>query len=288
MSKTTISDSRIRVNLSENFISFIKDHSEHIVEIPSNLSVVLRENGCALPAKVEILETEVFKHPKIDLKLLADINEQPRKTRLEDDEMKTAKQLDSTQAKSDAKHTTGTGLTLTDLQWLNLFLAGLRKNDKTKIYLHQLLEGCQIKLPENEIIERNPELEARCEKLRQQQQNQEYMKMTKNVDAALKNYPEDTIAYQMKTLNKQIIAVFQFVLSVVAGFAFGFLGLEWIIGGLDFGLRLLLGIMIALVIALAEIYFLAKKLNEYDDVTATANTYQHKFSPSKSKKPHSD
>lgn len=34
------------------------------------------------------------------------------------------------------------------------------------------------------------------------------------------------------------------------------------VGNLDFGVRLLLGVMCALVIALAEIYFLAKKLNE--------------------------
>lgn len=45
---------------------------------------------------------------------------------------------------------------------------------------------------------------------------------------------------------------------------FGFLGVELMIGNLDFGFRLLLGVICALVIALAEIYFLAKKLNEED------------------------
>lgn len=66
----------------------------------------------------------------------------------------------------------------------------------------------------------------------------------------------------MKQINRQLIAVAQFVFSVIAGFMFGFLGVELIIGNLDFGFRLLLGIICALVIALAEIYFLAKKLNE--------------------------
>ena len=71
----------------------------------------------------------------------------------------------------------------------------------------------------------------------------------------------------VKLINKQLIAVAQFVFSVIAGFAFGFIGVELIIGNLDFGFRLLLGIICALVIALAEIYFLAKKLSEdYDDV----------------------
>lgn len=66
----------------------------------------------------------------------------------------------------------------------------------------------------------------------------------------------------MKQINRQLIAVAQFVFSVIAGFMFGFLGVELIIGSLDFGFRLLLGIICALIIALAEIYFLAKKLNE--------------------------
>lgn len=63
-------------------------------------------------------------------------------------------------------------------------------------------------------------------------------------------------------MNRQLIAVAQFIFSVAAGFAFGFIGIELIVGNLDFGFRLLLGIIIALIIALAEIYFLAKRLNE--------------------------
>lgn len=77
-------------------------------------------------------------------------------------------------------------------------------------------------------------------------------------------------------MNRQLIAVAQFVFSVLAGFAFGFIGIELIIGDLDFGFRLLLGIIIALVIALAEIYFLAKRLSEEsvdkDDLIRTMKT----------------
>lgn len=70
----------------------------------------------------------------------------------------------------------------------------------------------------------------------------------------------------MKQINRHLIAVLQFIFSVAAGFAFGFIGLELIVGNLDFGFRLLMGIMFSLIIALAEIYFLAKKLNEEYDV----------------------
>lgn len=66
-------------------------------------------------------------------------------------------------------------------------------------------------------------------------------------------------------MNKQLIAVLQFVVSVAAGFAFGFIGIELLVGNLDFGFRLLLGIICSLIIALAEIYFLAKQLSEESD-----------------------
>lgn len=71
-----------------------------------------------------------------------------------------------------------------------------------------------------------------------------------------------TFLFVVKQINRQLIAVLQFIVSVAAGFAFGFTGVELMVGNLDFGFRLLLGIICALIIALAEIYFLAKKLNE--------------------------
>lgn len=75
----------------------------------------------------------------------------------------------------------------------------------------------------------------------------------------------------MKLINKQLIGVVQLIFSVAAGFAFGFIGVELIVGNLDFGFRLLLGIICALIIALAEIYFLAKQLNENYDFELKQN-----------------
>ncbi|XP_070502791.1 transmembrane protein 199 [Chironomus tepperi] len=130
-------------------------------------------------------------------------------------------------------------------------------------YLCDVLDKIEVKLPENEIVERNPELEERVQRLKAQQSNLEYNHMTKNVDSRRKaNEPTESISYQLKQINRQLIAVAQFIFSVISGFAFGFMGIELIVGELDFGFRLLLGIICALVIALAEIYFLAKKLIE--------------------------
>lgn len=157
-------------------------------------------------------------------------------------------------------------LTLNDLQWLQQTMVRLRKQNKDLPYFHDVLRNCRILLPANEIMQRNPELEARCQKLRREQEAKEYEAITRNVDNMRTFMPQETIAYQTKQINRQLIAVAQFLFSVLAGFAFGFIGVELIVGQLDFGFRLLLGIMTALIIALAEIYFLAKKLNEDYDV----------------------
>jgi len=160
-------------------------------------------------------------------------------------------------------------LKIEDLKWLNKYLKEHRKTATEKIYLHELLDDSDVILPTPKETPRNPELEARIQKLMAQQNARDYEAMTKSIDSVRKFLPEDSISYQMKQINKQLIAVAQFVFSVIAGFAFGFIGVELIIGDLDFGFRLLLGIICALIIALAEIYFLALKLNDNGfDVTA--------------------
>lgn len=153
-------------------------------------------------------------------------------------------------------------LTVKDVRWLKEFLDQYRERTEEKIYLHELLEDSELELPMPKVTPRNPELDARVQKLIAQQNARQYRAMTKDVDSVRKGLPEDTIAYQLKQINRQLIAIAQFIFSVLAGFAFGFIGIELIVGNLDFGFRLLLGIMCALVIALAEIYFLAIKLNE--------------------------
>lgn len=76
---------------------------------------------------------------------------------------------------------------------------------------------------------------------------------------------------------------------MAAGFAFGFIGIELLVGNLDFGFRLLLGIICSLVIALAEIYFLAKKLNEeLDEMVQTKKNVAPSGSKSEHVKEHND
>ncbi|XP_057329433.1 transmembrane protein 199 [Microplitis mediator] len=165
-------------------------------------------------------------------------------------------------------------LKVDDIKWLNNYLIEYRKKSDSKVYLHELLDGTNIDLPQPKVTPRNPVLEARIKKLTAQQNNRDYEAMTKEVDPIKKRHPEDTIAFQMKEINRQLIAILQFVTTVIAAFAFGFIGIELIVGNLDFGFRLLLGIICGLIVALADIYFLAKKLNEdYVEVTKPMPIY---------------
>uniref|UniRef100_A0A0C9RYI2 TMEM199_0 protein n=1 Tax=Fopius arisanus TaxID=64838 RepID=A0A0C9RYI2_9HYME len=89
-------------------------------------------------------------------------------------------------------------LKIKDIKWLNEFLIEYRKKTDTKVYIHELLEGADVILPEPKVTPRNPVLEARIQKLTAQQSAREYEAMTKGVDPIRKYYPEDTISYQSK------------------------------------------------------------------------------------------
>ncbi|KAH9631489.1 hypothetical protein HF086_004650 [Spodoptera exigua] len=210
----------------------------------------------------------------------SNVDEEPKKDdNVEKDEKSTiseqtdskGKVLDKSKLNNENKKEEKLYLLTTDIDWLYTYLQKQRKakGDKNVPYLHVLLEGSSIETPENQVLPRDPVLEARCVKLRAQQEAREYRKMTKSVDNVRMKFPEDSISYQLKQMNRQLIAIGQFIISIFAGFLFGFRGVEWLVGNLDFGFRLLLGVMCALVIALAEIYFLAKKLNEELNVPET-------------------
>jgi hypothetical protein len=56
----------------------------------------------------------------------------------------------------------------------------------------------EVVLPQPVELPRNPELEARVQKLKLEQSNREYEAMTKNVDSIRVHHPEDTIGYHCK------------------------------------------------------------------------------------------
>lgn len=65
-------------------------------------------------------------------------------------------------------------------------------------FLCDIIDGAELQLPENEIVERNPVLEKRIQRLKQQQEQRVYESMTKNVDSTRRYQPEETISFQSK------------------------------------------------------------------------------------------
>ncbi|KAH8288921.1 hypothetical protein KR054_012079 [Drosophila jambulina] len=288
MLRSTIVDTRVRLVPSEKVLSFLDAHKENFEQVPENVARLMKLKGYKLPAGTKIIKDREVpsQRPKINQaqlkKLTADIPDQPEE--ISDAKKPVSAQEDEEdKAEDEPRPEIKDVLYLSDLHWLTVVLNDLRREERSELFLHDLIESCELVLPENEMKPRNPELEARCQRLREEQQNREYHKMTKNVDAGLKNFPEDTISYQIKSINKQIIAVAQFIFSVAAGFTFGFFGVNLMVGPLPFGFRILLGVIVALIIALAEMYFLAKKLHEYDEVLDAPKRKPHPATPVKRK-----
>jgi len=147
-------------------------------------------------------------------------------------------------------------ITIDEIKWI-------QKNQKGPVLrVYQILQKAELILPEPQVTMRNPALEARVQRLKAEAAEKEYQSITKNVDASRMRSPDESIACQVKDINRQLIGVLQLLISVAAGFLFGFLGIQLIIGQLDLQFRILNGIACAIIIAVAELYFLTKKLND--------------------------
>ncbi|XP_063616890.1 uncharacterized protein LOC134790063 [Cydia splendana] len=297
--KSSLTDPSLKIYPSGKLIKFLQTIKSNY-EIPENILKFIKSQPNKGKDKVKLKNIEQAYHlcesdvsklekikgevKKLDLKVpekkVIDENDKnvgnvPKKVLKENSSGDKKRQLesDSTEIEKESqdneKERDGPFLKTSDLDWLYVYLNTVRSTETDTPYLHELMEGVHIEMPENSVIKRNPVLEQRCVKLRAQQEARDYRKMTKGVDNVRIRFPDDSIAFQLKQMNRQLIAIGQFIISIFAGFLFGFRGIEWMVGNLDFGFRLLLGVMCALVIALAEIYFLAKKLNEELNVPET-------------------
>ena len=70
----------------------------------------------------------------------------------------------------------------------------------------------------------------------------------------------------MEELNRYLLLIFQFVVSMVSAFAFGYLAPYYFYGTIDIGKRLLYGIICGFVVGLADLYFVVRHLLEAEGV----------------------
>lgn len=226
MSKGSIKNPLIAIQPAKKLIDFIKTLHDSSIALPENLLHVYQ--SFTADKKARKIDSQPVAHPQLtadEQELLQKMSTDKSTANLDDFLKNLAfngienddQGGDSTSdLEADAKEKTHNSknqsrrdrankkekdrskltLNLNDLRWINQFLSEQREIDGNAGYLHELLEGSKLVLPQNEIVERNPELEARCVRLRREQDERSYKTMTKNVDCSRTHAPDDTISYQ--------------------------------------------------------------------------------------------
>uniref|UniRef100_A0A2K6QT26 Transmembrane protein 199 n=1 Tax=Rhinopithecus roxellana TaxID=61622 RepID=A0A2K6QT26_RHIRO len=136
----------------------------------------------------------------------------------------------------------------------------LRERD-SKLYLHELLEGSEIYLPEVVKPPRNPELVARLEKIKIQLANEEYKRITRNVTLHGLGSPSEFPLWllpKVRSLKALVITIFNFIVTVVAAFVCTYLGSQYVFT--EMASRVLAALIVASVVGLAELYVMVRAM----------------------------
>lgn len=127
-------------------------------------------------------------------------------------------------------------------------------------YLHELLEDSSLHLPEFVKPPRNPELVARLEKIKAKLANEEYNRITRNVNAQELNRSGvlADIGLQVRSAKAVVVTVFNFLVTVVAAFACSYMGSQYLF--VDTSARVISAVIAASVVGLAELYVLVRTM----------------------------
>ncbi|XP_029194725.1 transmembrane protein 199-like isoform X1 [Acropora millepora] len=126
----------------------------------------------------------------------------------------------------------------------------------SKLYLHELLTGSEIYVEPLRLPEKSPELIARLNKLKAEQEQAEYNRMITNVDRKWNQSDGMHLGQEIRSGRKQLASIVNFLLSVVATFAFGYVASQYAFP--SEAVRVLIGLSMAFAVAIAELYFMAR------------------------------
>ncbi|XP_051891368.1 transmembrane protein 199 isoform X2 [Pristis pectinata] len=127
------------------------------------------------------------------------------------------------------------------------------------VYLHELLEGAEIFTPEVKLPERNPELVARLEKIKAKLANEEYRRITKNVNCQINRYGTlGDMGRQVRSAKALVVTIFNFMVTVGAAFACAYLGSQYFFT--EPAACVLCALIVASVVGLAELYVLVRTM----------------------------
>ncbi|NWV00783.1 TM199 protein, partial [Upupa epops] len=129
---------------------------------------------------------------------------------------------------------------------------------ESPLYLHQLLEGCEIYLPEVPVPPRNPELVARLERIKARLANEEYRRMTRNITGQETKGTLAEFGREVHSVKAVVITIFNFFVTVAAAFACTYLGSQYIFA--ETAARVLLAVIVASVVGLAELYVMVRTI----------------------------
>ncbi|XP_064391603.1 uncharacterized protein LOC135339434 [Halichondria panicea] len=140
------------------------------------------------------------------------------------------------------------------------------KQSGCREYLHEVLMGSVVCLPEYHPPARSRKLEDRLKILQAQAQEKEYRQMVKNVDT--QGSRNDVLAFglEMSSLNRQLWTVINFVLTVVCSFVFGYFAAYF--ADMSTTTCVFVGLLIGGVVFLADLYFLLRS-------PGVSEPYQH-------------
>ncbi|XP_050921484.1 transmembrane protein 199 [Lates calcarifer] len=127
-------------------------------------------------------------------------------------------------------------------------------------YLHELLEDSSLHLPEVVKPPRNPELVARLEKIKAKLANEEYNRITRNVNTQEINR-NGTLAdfgRQVRSVKAVVVTIFNFLVTVVAAFACSYMGSQYLFT--ETTARVISAVIAASVVGLAELYVLVRTM----------------------------
>ncbi|XP_056119434.1 transmembrane protein 199 [Rhinichthys klamathensis goyatoka] len=128
------------------------------------------------------------------------------------------------------------------------------------VYLHELFEDSALHLPEVIKPPRNPQLVARLEKIKAKLANEEYKRITRNVNPQEMNNHGNLADFgrEVRSVKAVVVTVFNFLVTVVAAFACSYLGTQYIFT--ETTARVLAAVIVASVVGLAELYVLVRTM----------------------------
>jgi len=104
---------------------------------------------------------------------------------------------------------------------------------------------------------RSPELVKRLTRLKKEQEQVVYNKMVTNVTKSKKLNLGQDIGVAYRSVRQQTMSILNLLLSVIAAFMFGYVASQYAFQD-NLGYRVILGLFLAIIVAIADLYFMAR------------------------------